>query len=127
MHLHTLDDDVAEIAFWVRWLRQRGIRASSCRHSFGNLQLLAYLKRTRHRCETGIDDQPDRCGSEAERAGADLLVRKCVIEWRKNKRLAEAEFGHCRNTSARQQQCFPIYPSAGTIFLIPFANQGAVE
>lgn len=24
VHLHTLDDDAAEVAFWVRWLMQKG-------------------------------------------------------------------------------------------------------
>lgn len=44
VHKHTLDDDVAEIAHWVGWLKSRGHRSIVLvGHSFGSLQLLAYL------------------------------------------------------------------------------------
>ncbi|MDT3708259.1 MAG: alpha/beta fold hydrolase [Thiobacillus sp.] len=46
VHLHTLDDDVAEVAFWVRWLLRKGHGSIILvGHSFGNLQLLTYLDR----------------------------------------------------------------------------------
>lgn len=44
VHHHSLDDDVAEISRWVDWLKSRGHRAIVLLgHSFGSLQLLAYL------------------------------------------------------------------------------------
>ncbi len=44
IHKHSLDDDVAEIGRWVNWLKSRGHRAIVLvGHSFGSLQLLAYL------------------------------------------------------------------------------------
>ncbi|MFO7543736.1 MAG: alpha/beta hydrolase family protein [Thiobacillus sp.] len=44
VHRHGLDDDVAEIARWVDWLKARGhTRIVLLGHSFGSLQLLAYL------------------------------------------------------------------------------------
>ena len=44
VHRHSLDDDVAEIGRWVNWLKSRGHRAIVLLgHSFGSLQLLAYL------------------------------------------------------------------------------------
>ncbi|MDO9468203.1 MAG: alpha/beta hydrolase [Thiobacillus sp.] len=44
VHKHSLDDDVAEIARWVRWLKSQGHRSVVLfGHSFGSLQLLAYL------------------------------------------------------------------------------------
>jgi dienelactone hydrolase len=47
VHLHTLGDDVAELAFWVGWLTQKGYtRIILVGHSFGNLQLLTYLGRS---------------------------------------------------------------------------------
>ncbi|MBI1283044.1 MAG: alpha/beta fold hydrolase [Thiobacillus sp.] len=44
VHRHSLDDDVAEISRWVGWLKSRGHRSIVLvGHSFGSLQLLAYL------------------------------------------------------------------------------------
>jgi pimeloyl-ACP methyl ester carboxylesterase len=44
VHPHSLDDDVAEIARWVAWLKSRGHRSIVLvGHSFGSMQLLAYL------------------------------------------------------------------------------------
>lgn len=44
VHTHSLDDDVAEIARWVAWLKSQGLRPIVLfGHSFGSLQLLAYL------------------------------------------------------------------------------------
>src|SRR4030066_1423496 len=44
VHKHSLDDDVAEIGRWVRWLKSRGHHSIVLvGHSFGSLQLLAYL------------------------------------------------------------------------------------
>ncbi len=44
VHKHNMDDDVAEIGRWVGWLKSRGHRSIILvGHSFGSLQLLAYL------------------------------------------------------------------------------------
>lgn len=44
VHRHSLDDDVAEIGRWISWLRARGhTTIVLLGHSFGSLQLLAYL------------------------------------------------------------------------------------
>ena len=44
VHKHSLEDDVAEIGRWVTWLKSRGHRSIVLvGHSFGSLQLLAYL------------------------------------------------------------------------------------
>jgi pimeloyl-ACP methyl ester carboxylesterase len=44
VHRHSLDDDVAEIGRWVGWLKSRGHTAVVLLgHSFGSVQLLAYL------------------------------------------------------------------------------------
>lgn len=45
VHRHTIEDDVDEIARWVKWLKARGHKAVVMfGHSFGSLQLLAYLQ-----------------------------------------------------------------------------------
>ncbi len=50
IHRHSLDDDISEIAHWVSWLKSRGHRSVVLvGHSFGSMQLLAYL-----------DARPDR-------------------------------------------------------------------
>jgi pimeloyl-ACP methyl ester carboxylesterase len=44
VHRHALDDDLDEIGRWVNWLTSRGHRRIVLiGHSFGSLQLLAYL------------------------------------------------------------------------------------
>jgi len=44
VHKHSLDDDVAEIRHWIKWLKSRGHPAIVLLgHSFGSMQLLAYL------------------------------------------------------------------------------------
>ncbi|MHB0973635.1 MAG: alpha/beta hydrolase [Thiobacillus sp.] len=44
VHRHGMDDDVAEIGRWVDWLKSHGHRSIVLiGHSFGSLQLLAYL------------------------------------------------------------------------------------
>jgi pimeloyl-ACP methyl ester carboxylesterase len=44
VHKHSMDDDVAEIGRWVGWLKSHGHRSIVLvGHSFGSLQLLAYL------------------------------------------------------------------------------------
>jgi pimeloyl-ACP methyl ester carboxylesterase len=44
VHRHSLDDDIAEIARWVDWLKSQGHHSIVLLgHSFGSLQLLAYL------------------------------------------------------------------------------------
>lgn len=44
IHKHSLDEDVDEITRWVLWLKSQGHRSVVLLgHSFGSLQLLAYL------------------------------------------------------------------------------------
>lgn len=44
IHHHSMDSDIQEIARWVDWLKSRGHRSIVLiGHSFGSLQLLAYL------------------------------------------------------------------------------------
>ena len=44
IHRHSMDDDIGEITHWVSWLKSRGHRSIVLvGHSFGSLQLLAYL------------------------------------------------------------------------------------
>lgn len=44
IHRHGLDDDVAEIGVWVGWLKAQGYSdIVLLGHSFGSMQLLAYL------------------------------------------------------------------------------------
>ncbi|HMM47622.1 MAG TPA: alpha/beta hydrolase family protein [Thiobacillaceae bacterium] len=47
VHAHSLDDDVAELAGWITWLESRGHQSIVLvGHSFGSMQLLAYLARS---------------------------------------------------------------------------------
>jgi dienelactone hydrolase len=99
VHLHTLDDDEAEIAFWVRWLMQKGhTRIILVGHSFGNLQLIAYLgrdpapavKQVLMISLTDVEVKQDA----AQRARLAQDLRNSVA--RGDNALVEAEFGHCK-------------------------------
>ncbi len=44
VHMHRLEDDLAELSHWIAWLKKQGHRQIILMgHSFGSLQLLAYL------------------------------------------------------------------------------------
>jgi pimeloyl-ACP methyl ester carboxylesterase len=44
VHKHSMEEDVAEIGHWIAWLKSHGHRGIVLvGHSFGSLQLLAYL------------------------------------------------------------------------------------
>lgn len=99
IHLHSLDDDAAEVAFWVRWLVQKGYgHVVLVGHSFGNLQLLTYLERNPSPAVkqvlmislTDVEVKQD-AGQRARLAG-DMRARAK----RGDTGLVEIEFGHCR-------------------------------
>jgi len=46
IHTHTMEEDVAEIDFWVKWLLSKGHeKVVIVGHSFGSLQGLAYINK----------------------------------------------------------------------------------
>lgn len=99
VHAHTFDGDVAEIDVWTSWLASRGhARIVLIGHSFGSVQILDYLNR-----------QPSPAVAKAllisltdvevklDTKQRTLLARELRDRIaRKDKSLAEAEFGHCR-------------------------------
>lgn len=99
LHLHTLDDDAAEVAFWVQWLMLKGhTRIILVGHSFGNLQLLAYLgseavpavQQVLMISLTDVEVRQD--ARQRARLAQDLRKRAA----RGTSALVEAEFGHCK-------------------------------
>jgi pimeloyl-ACP methyl ester carboxylesterase len=99
VHLHTLDDDVAEVAFWLRWLMQKGHkRIMLVGHSFGNLQLLAYLNRVPAPAVKQVlmisltDVEVKQDARQRARLAHDLRERMS----RGDSSLVQAEFGHCK-------------------------------
>lgn len=99
VHLHTLDDDEAEVAFWVRWLMQKGhTRIILVGHSFGNLQLIAYLGRDPAPTVKQVlmisltDVEVKQDAAQRARMAQDLRNRAA----RGDNALVEAEFGHCK-------------------------------
>ena len=99
VHLHTLDDDAAEVAFWVRWLVQKGhTHIILVGHSFGNLQLLTYLGRdpspaVKQVLMISLTDVEVKQDAQ-QRAGLAQDLRNRAV--RGDNALVEAEFGHCR-------------------------------
>ena len=100
VHLHTLDDDAAEIAFWVRWLVQKGhTRLILVGHSFGNLQLLSYLDRNPLPAVKQVlmisltDVEVMQDGPQRARLAQDLRNRVA----RGDNALAQVSFGHCKS------------------------------
>lgn len=99
VHRHTLDEDRGEVAFWVRWLTQKGYKhVVLVGHSFGNLQLLEYLdgqpspavKQLLMVSLTDVEVKQD--ARQRGRLAQDLRNR--VV--RGDNGLIETEFGHCK-------------------------------
>lgn len=99
VHMHTLDEDAAEVAFWVRWLVQKGhSRIILVGHSYGNLQLLAYMGRNpapavKQLLLISLTDV-ERKQSAQQRAGIAQDLRASLAKG--SKTLVEAEIGHCK-------------------------------
>jgi pimeloyl-ACP methyl ester carboxylesterase len=99
VHLHTLDEDAAEVAFWVRWLVRKGhTRIMLVGHSFGNLQLLAYLNRNpapavKQLVMISLTDVEVKQNAQ-QRARIAQALRDRVVH--RAPALAEVEFGHCK-------------------------------
>ena len=99
VHLHSLDDDAAEVAFWVRWLVQKGhTHIILVGHSFGNLQLLTYLGRdpspaVKQVLMISLTDVEVKQDAQQRALLAQDLRNRAV---RGDNALVEAEFGHCR-------------------------------
>lgn len=99
VHLHTLDEDAAEIAFWVRWLTQKGYSTIILvGHSFGNVQLLASLNRApmpavKQLLMISLIDVEAKQSAQ-QRARLVQALRDRVA--RGDRSLAEVELGHCR-------------------------------
>lgn len=99
IHMHTLDEDAAEVAFWVRWLVQKGhSRIILVGHSSGNLQLLTYLGRNPSPAVKQVlmisltDVEFKQSAQLRARQAKDLRDR---LEKGSNA-LVEAEIGHCK-------------------------------
>ncbi|MFP5410262.1 MAG: alpha/beta fold hydrolase [Gammaproteobacteria bacterium] len=99
VHLHTLQEDAGEVAFWVRWLQRQGHHnIVLAGHSFGSVQLLAYLAQSpspavKRALMISLSDVEVKQGA-AQRAQLATALRERVAE--QDRSLAEAELGHCR-------------------------------
>lgn len=99
IHLHSLKEDVDEVAFWVRWLVKKGhSRVILVGHSYGNLQLLTYMGRSpspavKQLLLISLTDV-ERKQSTQQRAVLSRSLGDRVAKG--NKALIEAEIGHCK-------------------------------
>lgn len=121
LHLHALEDDADEVAFWVRWLMSKGhTRIVLIGHSYGNLQLLAYLGRNpspvvKQLLMISLTDVEAK-QSAAQRARFAQTLRERVA--RGDTSLAEVEFGHCRKY---------VSPPASLLSYMSISRQGILE
>lgn len=99
IHMHTLDEDAAEVAFWVRWLVQKGhSRIILVGHSYGSVQLLAYMGRNPAPAVKQLlmisltDVELKQSAQQRARLAQELRDRLA----KKNNALVEAEFGQCK-------------------------------
>lgn len=99
VHIHSLQDDADEVAFWVRWLVRKGYsRVILVGHSYGNLQLLAYLDQNpspavKQLLMISLTDV-ERKQNARQRADRVAGLRSRLAQRRHA--LVEAEIGHCR-------------------------------
>lgn len=121
LHLHALEDDADEVAFWVRWLMSKGhTRIVLIGHSYGNLQLLAYLGRNpspvvKQLLMISLTDVEAK-QSAAQRARFAQTLRERVA--RGDTGLAEIEFGHCRKY---------VSPPAKLLSYMSISRQGILD
>lgn len=99
LHVHTLDEDAAEIAFWVRWLTRKGhSHITLVGHSFGNLQLLGSLSAgplpaVKQLLLISLIDVEAKQGAQQRARIAQALRDRMA---RGDHSLAQIEFGHCK-------------------------------
>lgn len=99
VHVHTLDEDAAEVAFWVRWLVKNGYsHLILVGHSYGNVQLLTYMGQNPAPAVKQVlmisltDVEMKQSAQQRARLAQDLRDRLA----QKNHALVEAEFGQCK-------------------------------
>lgn len=99
LHVHTLDEDAAELAFWVSWLVRKGhSRVILVGHSYGNLQILTYLGRNpapavKQALMISLTDvERKQNAQQRARLAEDLRARLA----KGDQALVETEFGHCK-------------------------------
>jgi dienelactone hydrolase len=99
VHTHSLDEDLAELSFWVRWLIDHGHRRIVLvGHSFGSVQILKYLTGKPppevskavliSLVEVRVKQDPD----QRARLARELRERAA----RGDKSLVDAEFAYCK-------------------------------
>lgn len=121
LHLHTLEEDAAEVAFWVRWLMSKGhTRITLIGHSYGNLQLLTYLGKApsptvKQLLMISLTDVEAK-QSAAQRARFAQELRERVA--RGDRGLAEVEFGHCKKY---------VSPPASLLSYMSFSRQSILD
>lgn len=99
IQLHTLNEGVEEVAFWVRWLQRQGYhRIVLVGHSFGNIQLLHYLggmpsSAVKRALVISLTDVEVRQTAQHRAQVAHSLRERAA---RQARDLAEIELGHCR-------------------------------
>lgn len=99
VHTHTMDQDLAELAFWTQWLKNKGHKnIALIGHSFGSLQILEYLARkpdpaVRRALLLSLTDV-ELTQAAAMREKTVRMLRERIA--RGDRSLVETEFGHCR-------------------------------
>lgn len=100
VHMHSLDEDVAEVAFWVRWLTKKGhTRIVLVGHSYGNLQVLTYMRRNpasavKQLLLISLSDVEVKQSAGQRTALAQGLRERLAQD---SKGLVGAAVGHCKN------------------------------
>lgn len=121
VHLHTLDDDIAEVAVWVRWLVRNGhTNIVLAGHSFGNLQLLSYLARSpspavKRVLMISLTDVEVKQRAQ-QRARFAQRLRERVASG--DRSLAAVEFGHCKKY---------VSPPAALLTYMSISRQGILD
>lgn len=98
VHTHTLEQDVAELAFWTEWLVQRGHKSIILiGHSFGSVQILNYLGRKQSPAVAKVIlISLTDVEVKQEASARAKLVRTLRERAGQDKTLVEVEFGHCK-------------------------------
>ncbi len=98
VHMHAMEEDAAELAFWVRWLVKQGYSSVILvGHSYGNLQLLTYLERqpspaVKQVLLISLTDVERKQNAQQRSSLAEDLRSRIA---KGSRALVDAEMGHC--------------------------------
>ena len=113
VHTHTMEDEVAEVSYWVNWLSKRGYHniVPVGFSSTGNIEILLYLSRGSHPAIKQIiltSLNPMSSGNKNRKENHNSPGVKRRVD---GKKLEKFSLGYCKNNYAATVNSYQSYSS----------------